>query len=221
MNECKIDDCREDAYTMRHGLCRPHHRKLMKYGDPEYVRPERGEVPLPGCTVGDCGNEARSVGAIYCKMHYHRWYRHGSPVKVSWGAGITASKGRRYRALTLHGHPLAKANGRVYEHRAVLYDALNGRDAGCHYCGVPLKWASTRGDADVLQVDHLNDDGGDNRPENLVPACVSCNIRKAQNNRRRALLEEGYWAVNDTVAALEQEKMRRKGFDRSKIVPMA
>ena len=171
------------------------------------------------CTIDGCDKNLRSPGAIYCKMHYHRWYRHGSPHKVATGSGVTASRGRRYRTVVMHGHPLARANGKVYVHRAALYDALDGNDAACHYCATPLRWSSTRGDADVLQVDHLNDDGADNRPENLVPCCAPCNTAKAQARRHLALRAAGYWSTNDTIAALRSPDQRRVGFDLALATP--
>jgi hypothetical protein len=65
-------------------------------------------------------------------------------------------------------HPLAQANGWVFEHRAVLFERFGPQAQECHWCGVSLEW-------DAICIDHLNEDKGDNRPENLVISCNRCN----------------------------------------------
>lgn len=167
------------------------------------------------CTIPDCGKPLRSKGADYCPMHYHRWYRHGDPLKVATRSGVTASLGRRYRTMTAAGHPLAGASGKVYVHRHALYQELGGADAPCHYCGTALRWAGIKGEPDAMQVDHLDDDGGNNHPANLVPCCPACNTTKALTRRHLALKGAGWWSVNDTVDGLRSPAMRRKGFDLS------
>jgi 5-methylcytosine-specific restriction endonuclease McrA len=71
------------------------------------------------------------------------------------------------------GHPLAIA-GWVREHRLVLYRAIGPGTHPCHHCGEFVEWGNT------LEVDHLNHDRQDNRPDNLRPACRGC-----QNAHRR------------------------------------
>ncbi|AEQ21068.1 putative HNH endonuclease [Rhodococcus phage E3] len=97
-----------------------------------------------------------------------------------------------YVMLTMHrDHPLANAHGVVYEHRKVLHEQLGPGSHPCHWidrygCGrEALEWISEDRD-NRLTVDHLNWDRSDNRPENLAPACYSCNSRR--QNRQN---EEG------------------------------
>ena len=73
------------------------------------------------------------------------------------------------------GHPLA-LNGRVREHRLVLWEKLGSAGAACEWCGAPLAWKSAG--KDELVVDHLNFDKQDNRDENLVPSCRGCNTAR-------------------------------------------
>lgn len=93
----------------------------------------------------------------------------------------------RYRILYVPDHPLAiNDRGQVWEHRAVLWDKVGGGTHPCHYCGKPVQWylPKTRDErhaVDELTVEHLNRDRSDNRPENLVPSCLGCNV--AQGNR--------------------------------------
>lgn len=164
---------------------------------------ERNDMTERTCSVDGCEKTPRSSGAELCKMHYHRLYRHGSVDKVATRSGVTASHGRRYKTVYRPHHPLASKHGVVYAHRLALYEAIGSGVHPCHWCGKQLSWESTRGDADCLNVDHLNGVGDDNRAENLVPACTRCNVHRAGIARAAALRSAGWWSKNDTIAALK------------------
>lgn len=159
------------------------------------------------CTVDGCENTPRSKSADLCPKHYHRWYRHGSVHRTANGAGISASKGRRYRTVAAAGHPLANANGRAYEHRIVLFDCIGYGPHLCHWCGTTVHWV-TKGEPGCLTVDHINSIGDDNRPENLVPACVACNTTRGQQAKAAALRVAGWWSNHDTIAHLRTSGRR-------------
>jgi hypothetical protein len=160
----------------------------------------------PTCTVPGCAKPTRSKSAALCKMHYHRQYRHGSVDRVAHRAGISVSHGRRYRSVTRHGHPLAGKSGKVYEHRAVLYDRIGLGPHACHWCGTEVHWDAA--DGRPLQVDHINGVGDDNRSDNLVPSCNCCNVARAQQARSAALREAGWWSRHDTIANLRGQRRR-------------
>jgi hypothetical protein len=162
----------------------------------------------PTCIIDACQKPARSSKADWCKMHYHRWYRHGSTDMVTSASDVSVSLGRRYRVLYLPSHPLAKRGGKVYEHRAVLYDAIGPGPHPCHWCSTAVDWAP-KGDPRELQPDHLNNDGADNRPENLVPSCRTCNSTRGVQRRSDALRDAGWWSNNDTVANLAEGRKPR------------
>jgi hypothetical protein len=167
------------------------------------------ENPLNLCTLDGCQKKARSKGSKLCAMHYHRQYRHGDASKVATREA-SVSNGRRYRTMTSHGHPLAKAHGKVYVHRAVLYDTIGPGSHSCHWCGTSIEWFKEKSDPALIHVDHLNNIGDDNRPENLVPSCRTCNGLRGLQRRAEALRRAGWWSVNDTIAALRDPSMRRR-----------
>jgi hypothetical protein len=154
------------------------------------------------CVVPGCDNPPRSSGAEWCKKHYHRWYRHGSVDKVAAGVHTQAHVGA-YVMTTRTGHPLARAGGRVYVHRMVLFDTIGPGVHPCHWCTRPVTWDQGKGEPDQLHLDHLNANRSDNRPENLAPSCRDCNPARGQQARHRALVQAGYWSSHDTVAALK------------------
>lgn len=65
-------------------------------------------------------------------------------------------------------------------HRVVLYDKIGPGPHPCHWCGKPVDWTTNRnGGIGQLVADHVNDDRGDNRPENIVPSCRGCNGQRS------------------------------------------
>jgi hypothetical protein len=163
------------------------------------------------CDIDGCEKPARTAAAAWCKMHYHRWYRHGDPHRVATEASVAVSHGRRYRSLYLPRHPLAGSGGRVYAHRAVLYDKIGPGPHPCHWCGALVDWLP-KAHPNELQPDHLNGMGDDNRPENLVASCRPCNVGRGNQARGEALRAAGWWSRNDTISAL------RSGGRRAPIV---
>jgi len=154
---CSIPDC-ERRHEAR-DLCQTHYVRWKIHGDPQVTN--RGRV----CTVADCGRPHKAGGL--CGLHYLRLKRTGS---LDVPDRRLAAK--RYRVITRRDHPLAMRNGRVYEHRAVLYDQLGPKPEPCHWCGRTVEW----GDRDhPLFVDHVDHDRQNNDPTNLVPSCGTCN----------------------------------------------
>ena len=85
-------------------------------------------------------------------------------------------------------HPLAKIAGQctVHQHRITLFEKIGGGKQQCHWCRRDLWWKDRAEDS--VEVDHLNFDTHDNRPENLLPACMSCN--RSRNKRKDEKIKE-------------------------------
>lgn len=82
------------------------------------------------------------------------------------------SDGRYVYLTMMGGHPLAQTTGILAEHRKVLYDKIGPGPHYCHWnCGKLLEWGGIKG----IIADHLDDNGLNNDPENLVPSCHRCN----------------------------------------------
>lgn len=93
----------------------------------------------------------------------------------------------RYSAIA-SDHPLATACGAVGTHRLVLFDKIGPEPQPCHWCSRPLDWF-VRG-ARRLIVDHLDNDGCNNDPSNLVPCCMRCNAWRGRNPKEFAWFVE-------------------------------
>lgn len=106
-------------------------------------------------------------------------YRHSletrQRISAGRGGGSLERKGDYLYRSGLVDHPLAD-QGKVAEHRRILYDAIG---PGPHYCQVmhkcdgtlPLEWDGHFG----INVDHIDRDTLHNTLENLRVACWWCN----------------------------------------------
>lgn len=194
---CRIDDCDKPIRYRRNRLCKMHQQRLDRNGRTD-LRPPAEKKP---CSVEGCTNLTRSGSAALCPKHYHRQYRHGDIAKTAAKTDVSVSKGRRYRTRYAPNHPTANCRGRAYEHRMVLHDQIGPGAHPCHWCGTEVQWKPTADEA-PLHVDHLDGDGANNDPTNLVASCRRCNSARASQARERALREAGWWSGNDTVARL-------------------
>lgn len=199
---CQVASCLEASYCK--GYCRPHYKRASRYGDPNGRPPVK---PSKACEYEGCGSLARSKSAAYCGKHYHREYRHGS-VDADFRSIKTAPDGS-YVAEYDPKHPLASKQGKVYVHRKVLYEMIGDGPHACHWCGVTVNWSLVIGLPDCLQVDHLDEDKGNNNPDNLVPSCGQCNTTRSTQKRHDIVRSLGGWARNDTIARLKNASMRR------------
>lgn len=77
-------------------------------------------------------------------------------------------------------HPLAGVTGNVSEHRAVLYDQIGPGSHRCHWCNRVVTWKVNGRGMDALIPDHIDRNGLNNDPANLVPSCVSCNSHRSR-----------------------------------------
>lgn len=115
----------------------------------------------------------------------------GLKIEIPEGSRIEKN-GRYLRIANAHGHPLAGLRGSIPFHRFVLYVKLGEPTfTQCHWCGFPLPWNSSISNAveHVVCADHLDNDGSNNEPENLVPSCSWCN-----KNRNWAEPHPDFWA---------------------------
>jgi len=96
-------------------------------------------------------------------------------------------KGPRMR--TARGHPLAPPSGIVAISRLNLYDKIGPGPHNCHWCGAWVAWVSggSPGTAGSLLVDHLDWDNQNDDPSNLVPACNTCNSKRAAPGKRQKI----------------------------------
>ena len=164
---CEIEGCERKPHTrFRKGIavCNRHWQMLFKYGQP--FAPQKPEPTYERCSHDGCENVANRVSHGLCETHYYRKRRTGSTSREMPSYRHMTSNG--YVMLSGINHPLRRSNGYVSEHRYVAYSVYGPDCSDCFWCGAACTWKN-------CHVDHLNDIKDDNRPENLVIACASCN----------------------------------------------
>lgn len=128
------------------------------------------------CDVDGCLSK-RYQGRRYCMTHAMRKHRNGSVHTDRSRVGRTWGHSNGYRIEGARGHEVADRRGGAYIHRVVLRHKIGGGTHECHWCGDCVTWGVD------LEVDHLNDQRDDNRPDNLVPSCHGCNVRRGMARR--------------------------------------
>lgn len=88
------------------------------------------------------------------------------------------------RPVLMPSHPLRLQSGWVRPHRVVLFDTIGDGIHACTWCGRKIAWRAPYLPVDrvpfaeqpgELTVDHENGNPRDNRAENLLASCRSCN----------------------------------------------
>lgn len=146
--------------------------------------------PRMVCSVDGCTRPKRGPGRKWCDLHYGRWYRHGDPLASITDRPVRFGVPRKYRSRWMPGHPLAGANHKVYLHRLVLWEKIGPGAHPCYWCGETVVWQGEP----RLVVDHFDEDGDNNHPDNLNPSCTRCNTSRARNAQMHRSHEAGWYA---------------------------
>lgn len=167
---CSVSGCGKKVEAR--GWCQTHYVRWKVRGDPLFT-PYRTDCSVPGCTRPHAKNGL-------CDLHNGRMKRTGTTDQP-----MRLIDPKRYRVRTRPEHPVAMVNGRVYLHRAALYDAIGPGKHSCHWCGRLVSWDRTYPwHADALLADHIDGDRHNNEPPNLVPSCNGCNAGRTRLARR-------------------------------------
>lgn len=172
---CTVPGC--ELPRLAKGMCAKHYQRAR------YGRPLNGKPRFSFCTVEGCAKSVRSGHSPYCEMHYGQIRRNGHIGPTIRPRIIDHSDG--YKLLGAPGHPLATKGQpyRIYEHRAVYYEHHGGGPFLCFHCGVEVNWGT-------MHVDHLNGKRDDNRIENLVASCPTCNQARGHEKVRRTMRDK-------------------------------
>jgi hypothetical protein len=158
--------------------CNMHGRRVRRNGSPDVVQ-RIASYAGAECTVDGCTERPRRNDL--CEFHSQQMRTWGDPLvgitMAADGEGSVRKDG--YRMLTVHGHPLADKWGHVLEHRMVLFGKIGPGEHPCHWCDKLVTWDSGYS----LTVDHVDANPSNNAPENLVPSCNPCNVRRSNDRR--------------------------------------
>lgn len=126
------------------------------------------------CKVADCDRKATYIQQCVCQKHYFRMMRYGTyeTTRVGKGSGRTHNA-KGYQMLKLPGHPLAMANGFVYEHRKVIYDKYGDSLPPCEKCAKTVTWRTAH-------IDHIDEVVDNNDESNLRVLCRACNVMRSR-----------------------------------------
>jgi hypothetical protein len=129
------------------------------------------------CAYEGCTKQ-RAAHRRWCNTHYWRQYRYGDMAtdrtKVA-AEGWVSPNG--YIKTRRTDHVIAGRKGLVYTHRLVLFDTIGYGPHHCHWCAAPINWAAG------LEADHMDFDRANNKSDNIVACCRTCNRRRANARR--------------------------------------
>lgn len=127
------------------------------------------------CKVDGCERECKHYpGKGICQMHYFRMMRYGTYELTKVGKGKERTQNAKgYQMLKLPSHPLAMANGCVYEHRKVIYDRYGDELPPCEMCGKEVTWKNAH-------IDHIDEVVDHNEESNLRVLCRACNVMRSR-----------------------------------------
>ncbi|MBK5203913.1 MAG: HNH endonuclease [Polaromonas sp.] len=162
--------------------------------------------PHKACSVDGCNAQATRSKDTICEAHYMRLRRHGSfDALTNVIDGPVVQVGGGYLLDYLPSHPLRVGSSpRVYQHRAVFYDAFGDGPFECHCCGKSVTWSD-------LHIDHLNDVVTDNRLSNLAPACPVCNQKRGRHKMVEATRKAGVILTAHGLSMCRSEWARHLG----------
>lgn len=168
--------------------------------------------PHKVCILDGCTSVANRNKDTICEAHYTRLRRNGSfELLTSVVDGPIVQSGGGYLLDYLPGHPLrAASSARVYQHRAVYYDAFGAGPFACHCCGKSITW-------DSLHIDHLNDVVTDNRLSNLAPACPLCNQARGRHKMIEKTRRAGVVLTAHGLSMCMSEWAKHLGISRTAI----
>lgn len=160
------------SYVIRRGSDRRYCSDACRVVSRQRLR-EQKVLNAPTCLTAGCGKKSnpdyKNGLCIACYCYAWRTGKARDPRKKPYKLKtVKRSDGKSYRVLKVPGHPLAMSGGNVYHHRLVAYSARNGVCGPCYWCAAPLQWKQAI-------VDHLDEDGKNNEPSNLVVTCNKCN----------------------------------------------
>ncbi len=202
---CTVMGCQRLAVCR--GWCNPHYQSWYRHGDPS-----RGSLrpgPMPTCSVDGCKRYVRSDHGSYCRLHGERHRLHGDVSHARQG-GKKWPNSDGYVLLYKPNHPLANKQGKVYEHRLVLWEKTAGCDQDCYWCGGRIQWFG-RGKGQLV-TDHLDGHVANNAPSNLVAACGDCNQRRGYKPKQTCVRGHAYTEDNTYLGSRGREcRVCRRG----------
>ena len=91
-------------------------------------------------------------------------------------------------------------------HRVTLYNRIGPGLHPCHWCGKEVEWTRGNNGETTLVVDHLDDNRQNNEPDNLVPSCNVCNLRRSN----KMMIQDGeLWTMRGRAFPVRTRAIER------------
>jgi hypothetical protein len=174
-NKCKIKNCKNIRRAK--GLCSKHYHRLTRHNSPNKVVKIHKYSDNTMCSVYNCSDHP--IGRGLCSRHYRLYMRYGDPNKrrVHHKCKISyCNRGNDAHGYCMYHSHLIRMSGMKGE----FEDIFGFPPYICHICGESyMEWTSKN-----LEADHVQSrkNGGENKIDNLKPACKRCNRIKRDLN---------------------------------------
>lgn len=178
MRTCSVTGC--EASHLAKGFCSRHYTRQLRNGDPairSLTRPTGDVCAAEGC------DKPRWQHKRWCGSHAMRQWRYGDLESHARVAVPHVDRGG-YTIIPTTSPAGYRDRRRGRRARVVLFEAIGDGVHACYWCSTPVDWGRTYPKhSDALTVDHVDFDPSNDAIENLVPSCVSCNVRRALRRR--------------------------------------
>lgn len=177
---CVVIGCDRQA-RYKNGLCPAHYERIRTKGDLGLDHPPRHIIGREDRACAFCGRLFEvevSSPRRFCKRACYG----ARASRIRRGEAHPNFKGRiaaagGYIRIFKPGHPLARSDGYIQEHRLVLFEA-----------GIDVPGGS--------EVHHINGDRADNRLENLAVLVTADHCRLHLNERGWVRNQYGRWPIH-------------------------